>query len=179
MLLRKTAAPRVAIVVEQIWSAYPSAESLASAEQAELTARLRPLGLHRVRARALRESATVMVETYGGHPPRDRRALMRLPHAGRYVAAATRCFAFGEQEPVVDANVARIFERFFGLTAERQLHLVDDLWEFAEVLMGATPARAWNFALLDFAALVCRSRSPCCVDCPVARRCPASAMTPR
>lgn len=173
MLLRKTAAARVAPVVEQFWSRYPTAVILARAPQRELASLLRPLGLQRVRARALKEAAATLVLRHDGQPPRDPRALMALPHAGRYVAAATRCFAFGEQEAVVDANVARVVERFFGLTTTRQLHLADELWVFARSLMGRAPARAWNFAILDFAALVCTARSPRCSGCPVARRCPS------
>lgn len=171
MLLRKTAATRVAPVVLNVWARYPDAAALAGAGQRELAAELRPLGLHRVRARALRQCAATIHRLYGGVPPRQHEELTELPHAGRYVASATRCFAYGEQEPVVDANIARIFERFFGISTERQLHLADEVWEFAGVLMGTAPARAWNFAMLDFAALVCVPRTPRCVECPVARAC--------
>lgn len=173
MLLRKTRAEAVTPVYLKLVDRWSGPSQLAAADPSELAGLLRPLGLHNVRTNALIDAAAIMAERYAGLVPRDSVALQALPHAGRYVANATLCFAFGERRPVVDSNVARVFSRAFAATVPREIHKADEIWEFAYELLpsGALAVKQHNWALLDLGALLCIPRAPRCAACPIRSDC--------
>jgi len=94
---------------------------------------------------------------------------MDLPGIGDYSARATLCFAFGQQVPIVDTNVARILYRLFSIPGKfpsnpaRKRPLIS----LALNLMPEGIARYFNFAMLDLGSLVCKSGKPDCLSCPL------------
>jgi len=163
MLLRKTSANAVASLFDEFIEKYPTFKELSQANEKELVRLLQPLGLHNRRAKALHEIA-VNLSSCG--LPNTEQDLLELPHTGRYVANATLCFGFGRRKPIIDTNVARIYSRVFGLEVKKnQLHQDDALWEFAEQLLPLRLFRRYNFALLDFGAIICKQSSPLCSTC--------------
>lgn len=171
ILLSRTQAPQVSNAFEEMVARYPTPVSLASAETEAIRMVLRPLGLIK-RADYLKSTATSIVQRFGGEVPEDVESLMELPGVGRYIANAVACFAFGRRLAVVDANVIRVFGRFFGLHSDRSRPRSDPaIWEFAERIIPTTGAREFNLALLDFGILVCRARGPLCVSCPIKGGC--------
>lgn len=169
MLLRRTSAEAVEPVYREFLDRYPDLNSLSSADRDELADLLQPLGLHNKRAKALRDITSQLV--FSGIPDTEDE-LLELPHVGPYVANATLCFGYGQRQPIVDANVARIYSRVFDIDVmEDQLHEDDYLWDFAESLLPEESYRDYNLALLDFGAEVCTSQSPECDTCPVNEMC--------
>lgn len=97
---------------------------------------------------------------------------MRLPGVGAYIGNAVLCFAYGKDLAVLDTNVVRVFSRFFGINSKKARPRTDPtLWKTAQELVPPRRSRAYNWALLDFAASVCTSRSPQCHKCPLYRHC--------
>src|ERR687888_2458292 len=98
--------------------------------------------------------------SYAGELPRDLAGLMRLKGIGRYTAAAMACFAYEQPVAMVDTNVRRVLSRVFG-------------WEPAAVhrmALSVVPPRsayAWNQALMDLGATLCRAKQPLCLVCPL------------
>lgn len=158
-------------VLPSLIARYPCPEAMASANAEELSRLLRPLGLNRVRATALIEVARRICEEHRGRIPDDERALLNLPHVGRYTANAVLCFAYGHDVPVVDANVARVLSRLYRVPRPVEIHRADWLWDLAARLVPPGHAREFNWALLDLAGLVCLPRSPRCWDCPLSELC--------
>lgn len=77
-------------------------------------------------------------------------------------------FTTGEPYPVVDTNVSRILRRYFGLEDSlKGLRLEKAIYRLAETLIPRDAARDFNFALLDFGAMVCIARNPNCLSCPL------------
>lgn len=129
------------------------------------------LGLTK-RIGVLRKIARQIENKYAGSVPDREGELLRLYGVGRYIANAVLCFAFGRDVPIVDSNVIRVLQRFFGVRSSRARPRDDPgLWFLASRLIPQKRARAMNLALLDFEALVCTPRTPACPSCPVNTRC--------
>lgn len=160
VLLQQTLASKVEPVYEEFVDRYPEPEDLLDVDPDELAELLDPLGLQNVRAKALVDNAE---EIAGWGVPRDVEELQDLSYVGRYGANATLCFGFGERRPIVDANVVRLYGRFFGTDFDGAQD--DAAWEFAEEVLPAEDVQQYNLALLDFAADTCTARSPACDRC--------------
>lgn len=173
MLLRKTKAEAVEPVVREMIDLHPDIGALAYADEEGLANTLRPVGLNRIRAKAVKGVAAQLIEKHGGKVPGDLDALLSLPHVGRYSANAVMCFVFGEPRPIVDSNVVRVFARVFGTRKPTEVHKANDLWDFAEGLVPKDTPRDYNYALLDFGAIICRPRRPHCSRCPLSGMCMA------
>lgn len=174
VLLQRTQAPQVAANYERIVAAFPTPEALAAAPLTAVQDALRPLGLAK-RAKTLQRMGVELVARFGGRTPTDPAELGTLPGVGRYIAAATACFAGHKPIAVVDANVVRVYTRFFGVESTRSRPREDPaLWELAALLVPRRRAVDFNRALIDFSALVCKPRTPLCAVCPVRQRCRAA-----
>jgi len=108
---------------------------------------------------------------YGGNVPDSETELLRLPGVGPYVARSVLANAFGEPLAVLDANVARILERFFGLEGHRIKARDKALWALAGEVAPKTEVTRWNLTLFDFGARVCTALKPKCPECPLRSRC--------
>ena len=123
------------------------------------------LGYNR-RGVALHRCARVVVDEHDGRLPMDLPALLALPGIGPYTARAVLAFAGERDVAVVDTNVARVLARQAG----RPLRLVEAQAD-ADALVPSGQGWAWNQAMLDLGATVCRARAPDCGRCPVATSC--------
>lgn len=170
-LLQKTDATTVVPIYEAVLQRYPTLTALAAAVPGDLQALLQPLGLH-FRAERLQQAAAIVCTRYDGRIPATEAALLQLPGIGPYTARAICSQAFDLPAPVLDTNVARILERFFGLAGgDRVKSRCKLLWQAAERVAPATAVGRWNLALIDFGALVCKASRPQCHCCPLQPRC--------
>lgn len=172
MLLRRTRADVVGRVWPQLVSQYPSPQSLATANPQDIKQLLHPLGFAEMRSQALVTMAREIGAQYGGAVPRTADRLAALPHVGPYAANALASFAYGARAPVVDANVVRIYTRFFALEGlPANAYRSRAFWRLAARALPIQRVRDFNYALLDLGALVCRPTRPRCSDCPLVRSC--------
>ncbi len=155
---------------------FPDIASLARAREEDVLAAWSGLGYYR-RARSLREAAIAIVERHDGEFPKDRASVLALPGIGPYTAGAVLSIAFGQREPIVDGNVARVFSRLFAIEDELgSTNSQRRLWELAqELLPKSGDAGDWNQALMELGAMLCTARDPNCDACPLAERCLALA----
>lgn len=176
LLLVQTKAEDVAEVWPKFLMQYPSPKKLARAQIRSLIQILRPLGLQNQRARALRRVAKAIVERFGGQLPLSIQGLLSLPHVGLYVAAAVSCFSHGERVPIVDANVLRVFGRIYGIDTGRELRRSPSVWRIAWKILPSRNYALHNYGILDFAADICKSRSPQCQICGLNQICAYAKM---
>lgn len=160
MFLRRTRADVVESFIPAFLARYPDIPSLREADVEELAEIIRPMGLQNKRARGLIDLAD---QLEGDTLPDELDELLELPQVGPYVANATLCFASGEQRPIVDRNVDRIYRRLMGEDWDEMGEA--DRWGFAEAMLPEGKARRFNLALLDFAAAVCAAPDPNCEAC--------------
>jgi A/G-specific adenine glycosylase len=169
-LLQKTVAKTVSPIYEAFLVKYPTLDALVHASVEDVTALLQPLGLS-FRAERLCRSAMIVVDNYGGSIPTSEVELLLLPGIGKYTARSICANAFGQPAAVLDTNVARIVERFFGLQGERVKSRCKILWSAAEAIAPNKEVSRWNLTLLDFGAGICTARKPCCGECPLQEKC--------
>jgi A/G-specific adenine glycosylase len=169
-LLQKTDAQTVAPIYELFLQHYPTIRDLAAANLEDVAKIIAPLGLF-FRAERLQQCAEIIIQQYDGKIPDRQTELLKLPGIGDYTARAIGSQAFNQPLAVLDANVARILERFFGLQGERVKSRCKLLWGAADKIAPKTGVGTWNLALLDFGALTCKAQSPDCQNCPLAPKC--------
>jgi len=124
------------------------------------------LGYNR-RAVALRAGALRCVERHGGAVPGTLAELQALPGVGPYTARAVLAFAFEQDVGVLDVNAARVLAR---AVAGRRLS-GPEAQALADASVPPGAGWAWNQAVLDLGATVCRKAAPACDRCPAARWC--------
>ena len=169
---QQTQMPRVLPLWRRWIEAFPTLESLATADRAEVLRVWANAGYPR-RALHLREAARRCVDVHDGRLPRDEAGLLALPGVGPFTAAIVRSFGFGEDAPALDTNVARVIGRLLhgDLQPARETPPAA-LREGARQLLRPGTAARWNPALMDYGARVCLPR-PRCEECVVASWCAA------
>lgn len=169
-LLQRTDADKVLPIYETFITRYPTIEKLAIADLSALQELLQPLGLF-FRAERLSQTARIITEEYQQIVPDREATLFKLPGIGKYTARAICSQAFDRPVAVLDTNVARIIERFFGIVGGRVKSRCKILWSTADQIAPQCRVGYWNLTLLDFGAKVCTARKPRCSQCPLAQKC--------
>ncbi len=170
LMLQQTQVDRV-IPKYQAWlEKWPTIQALAKADLPTILVFWQGLGYNR-RARFLWKLAQEIVDNRANTWPQLEEELVELPGIGRYTARAIMSFAFGKPVGVVDTNVKRILSRVW-LAGESLSE--KEFFHFADNVLPPGQIDAWNQLLMDFGALVCTSRSPKCVICPLNQVCQAN-----
>lgn len=171
LLLIQTFAAKVVPVYIKFLEEYPEPKKAARGSPEKMERIVYPLGLLN-RARRIKEICTILVRQYSGIVPDDEAKLLSLPGVGLYTARATLCFAFEKDVAILDANIMRIFGRVFGISNHGGPGCLDrGTWEFAESILYRKEARRYNYALLDFGAVVCKHYNPSCHSCCISKIC--------
>jgi A/G-specific adenine glycosylase len=171
MMLQRTRSEQVAGVYPEFVRKYATVGRLAEASLRAVTRDLRTLGLN-FRAKTFQKLAREVSARHGGVVPVEAEEVVKLPGAGPYSATAVDAFLRGRRLPVIDANIARVVSRVFGLGRPDWRHATvrerSDLHEATLLAMGRSRPRTFYYGLLDFAAKVC-APTPACPDCPMHR----------
>lgn len=173
IMLQQTQVATVIPYFERFIARFPSVADLAAADTQEVLKLWEGLGYYS-RARNLLKAARQVVENGEGQLPTTATAWMTLPGVGEYTAAAVASIAHGEPVPSVDGNVLRVFSRFWGIEDDIALPQTREAMRARLLphIRRADPS-AFNQAMMELGALVCRPRSPDCGGCPLAPRCVA------
>ena len=159
---------RVNQVTPQLFHRWPGPGELAKAKLEDLENTIRATGLHRSKARNLRQTARVLVTEHGSAVPPDLDALVRLPGVGRKTAKVVLGEAFGVAAGVaVDTHVKRLACRI-GLSSS------GDPDRVARDLEALVPKPEWvdlSKRLVLHGRRVCRARRPSCDSCSLAGIC--------
>ncbi|UCD17794.1 MAG: endonuclease III [Candidatus Zixiibacteriota bacterium] len=162
---------RVNIVTKNLFEKYRNPDAFAEAEIGELENDIRSTGFFRNKARAIKESARVITNDFGGKVPRTLDELTRLPGVGRKTGSVVLGTGFGRAEGiVVDTHVARISRRLRFTDEKSPLKIEKDL-------MAIIPPEYWivySHMLIDHGRAVCKARKPDCDSCPLAKLCPSA-----
>ncbi|KAJ4353487.1 uncharacterized protein N0V89_005217 [Didymosphaeria variabile] len=164
-------------------SKWPTVESLAQASHDDVLSVWKGLGYYS-RATRLHEGAKAVISMQPSQSckiPSGVVELQKIPGIGRYTAGAVSSIAFGEAEPVLDGNVARVLSRQLGLYVDaKDKKSTDAFWEVADQLVKSvaghpekgrskTPGQ-WNQAIMELGSTICTPK-PKCDECPIRRTC--------
>ena len=169
IMLQQTTVTAVIPYFDRFTTRWPTVESLAAAEDAEVMAAWAGLGYY-ARARNLLACARA-VAAIGAFPATEA-GLRALPGIGPYTAAAIASIAFNARAAVVDGNIERVITRLFAISAP----LPQAKSAIRAAVDTLTPHdRPGDFAqgLMDLGSAICTPRNPICTACPLAPHCAA------
>lgn len=159
---------RVNLVTKELFSVYPTLDSLADAPLSELEEIVRPCGLFKVKAKNLKNCCQMIRDVYHSKVPDTMEELLKLPGVGRKTANLVLGDVYGKPAIVCDTHCIRICNR---------LGLIDttDPYKAELGLMEVLPpTRSNDFChrLVLFGREYCTARSPKCASCPLSSLCP-------
>lgn len=167
IMLHRTQVKQMVAVYERLVAEYPDIPALAAADKAILDALLFSLGL-RWRTDLLHVMAQEINTRFSGRIPADKADLLSLSGVSEYIAGAVRCFAWDQPEALMDTNTVRIAGRLVGWPVKDSSRRNARFRRALELLVDPQEPRAFNYALLDLAHLVCLKRQePRCQECPL------------
>ena len=152
---------------------YPTIKKLATAKDTDIYKLWEGLGYYN-RCKNLISTARFIAEELDGIFPGDYESILKLKGIGPYTAAAIASFAFGLPYAVVDGNVMRVLSRYFGIaiptdSTEGKVYFSSR----ANQLLAKHDPAAFNQAIMDFGATVCKPKNPDCTSCPMKNTCVA------
>lgn len=156
-------------VTPALFSRWPSAADLASADRTEMEEVLRPTGFYRAKTNSVITLGAALVERYDGEVPPRLADLVTLPGVGRKTANVVLGNAFGVPGITVDTHFGRLSRRM-GWTDE------EDPVKVEQAVGRLIPRKEWTMlshVVIFHGRRTCHARRPACGACPVARWCPS------
>lgn len=169
-LLQRTKAETVSKFYRQFIKDFPNWTSLDQADTAAIEQYLKPIGLYRQRAKRLKNLALEMVKRKG-KLPKERADLESIPFMGQYITNAVELIIHNKPSPLVDVNMARVLERYFGKRKMADIRYDPYLQKLSYKVVNLSRAKEINWAILDFAALICKAQKPICKSCQLNTAC--------
>lgn len=170
ILLQRTKAETVAKYYHVFFKKYPDWDSLSMASLHELEEMLQPLGLFKHRAKRI-EKITREYREKQGALPKTKAGLQESNLGSLYVANAYEIFVLEKRAALLDVNMARVLSRYFHPRPLKDMRQEKELQQLAKRVANVKACRELNWAILDFAAVVCTAKAPGCAKCPLQKRC--------
>ena len=109
---------RVNQITPKLFAAYPTLESLAAADIADLEEIVRPCGFFHMKAKSIKEMSAQLILNFGGVVPDNMEDLLSLSGVGRKTANLILGDVYGKPAIVADTHFIRITGRL-GLTKSK------------------------------------------------------------
>ena len=160
---------RVNLTTPALFSRFPDAYALASADPAVVEELIHSTGFFRAKARNLIGMARTVVARFGGEVPSAMADLVTLPGVGRKTANVVRSVAFGLPGLPVDTHVQRLSARL-GLTTETDPVRVETA---LNAMIPAHQRGVFSLRMILHGRATCTARRPHCERCLLADFCPS------
>jgi A/G-specific adenine glycosylase len=164
---QQTQITRVIQIWKKIIHKYPELKDIAKAETSDLLIIWSNTGYPK-RIINLKKTCEIILNKYNGKIPLEKEHLLNLPGVGPYTASIIECYGYKKNIPAIDINFERILGRFFLGKNKKNNNLdkiLDDLSKINQFSF-------WNPAIMDFGALICKSK-PKCEICILNKNCSA------
>ena len=158
---------RVNEITASLFQKYRNIDDYAKATTDEIASDIYGLGLYKNKSKAIKNTATILMEKYNGQVPQNREDLESLPGVGRKTANVVLSNAFNIPAIAVDTHVQRVSNRI-GLANS------NDVLDTEKQLMTIIPEEQWSHAhhlLIFHGRRICNARSPKCSQCEIAADC--------
>lgn len=171
-MLQRTKANQVVPIYDNFLKKYPDIKSLSKADIIDIAKIIQPLGLH-WRSAHFKKAAEYTMKEYKGNIPSNKEELLKIPGVGDYVAGVILAVAFSKITFIVDSNIARVMNRFYGLGLIGEIRRNKKIVNLSDELFSQCPCKPKEllFAIIDFSALVCTPLNPKHEICPLKDKC--------
>ena len=159
---------RVNLVTPALFAAYPTLESMAAADIADVENYVRSCGFYKHKARDIVLGCQMLLTDFGGKVPDTMEDLLKIPGIGRKTANLLLGDIHGKPGAIVcDTHCIRICGRL-GLSRGKEPEKVER--QLREIL---PPEESNDFChrIVLFGREVCTARKPKCEECPLAVHC--------
>lgn len=159
---------RVNKITPALYERFPTLESFAEADIADVEEIIKPCGFFHTKARDIVHCAGVLLERHGGRVPDTMEELCALPGVGRKTANLILGDVYGKPAVVVDTHCIRLSNR---------MGLVDGLKDPVKIESALRkvlpPEKSSDFChrLVLHGRAICSARKPECERCPVYNDC--------
>lgn len=173
MMLQQTNAEKVLVVYLEFLEKYPDFQALLKAKDEDIIELFTYLGLQNQRTSNLKDLADKVINKFNGVIPSKKEHLLSIKGIGEYISNAVLCFAFNKRVPILDGGIIRILGRLFNIKSNKRSPRTDiELWKKMEEILPIENYRNFNYALVDFASLICKERGkPLCKICFMNKYC--------
>lgn len=153
---------RVNVVTKELFSKYPTLESIAGAELEDIEKIVHPCGLYKTKAKDILSIANDLINRFGGQVPDNMEDLTSLSGVGRKTANLILGDIYHKPAIVCDTHCIRITNRL-GLSTTKDPYKCE--LQLREVL---DPEKSSDLChrLVLFGRDVCTARNPKCDECP-------------
>jgi len=162
---------RVNRVTETLFKKYRKAKDYAKADLSELEMDVKPTGFYRNKAKNIKQTSQILVDTFSSQVPKTMEELMQLPGVARKTANIVLQNAYGIVEGIaVDTHVRRVSKRL-GLTENEDPNKIE------QDLMEIIPKNRWmriTDLLIFLGRTVCVAKKPKCAECVLNKICPSA-----
>jgi len=162
-------------VTPVLFARYPDAESLATADPADVEAIVHPTGFFRNKTKNIMGAARRIIAEYDGRVPDTMEEMLTLPGVARKTANIVLANAFGAVVGIpVDTHVLRLSRRL-GFTKN------DDPVKVERDLMALFPQESWydlTYRIIEHGRSSCVARRPVCSACSLSELCPSAQKVP-
>ena len=172
IMLQQTTVNAVIPYYERWLKTFPTVFDLARADIHDVLKAWQGLGYY-ARAKNFHKAAGLVVDDHEGKLPADPVVVRSLPGFGPYTTGSVLSIAYDARLPIIDANVRRVVMRLLALPGEADTQQDKKVTAFLEKVLPRKGVGDFNQALMELGALVCRSKEPLCLLCPVRPYCSA------
>jgi len=170
VFLQRTKAETVGKYLPVFFKRYPSWKQLGEATEEEIQNFTRPLGLYRQRGTRLYKLAQELAKR-NGRFPKERNQVEEISMMGQYLTNAYELYVLKRKTPLLDVNMARLLERFFGERKMADIRYDPYLQTLAYRVVNIERSKELNWAILDYASLICKKIKPKCEACLMKTKC--------
>lgn len=158
---------RVNLVTPALFARFPTLESFATADVAEVENYVHSCGFYRHKARDIVAACRMLITDYDGKVPDTMEELLRLPGVGRKTANLLLGDIYGKPAVVCDTHCIRISNRL-GLAKGKEPEKVEQ--QLRAIL---PPEESSDFChrIVLFGRDLCTARNPKCTECPLRPYC--------
>ncbi len=171
VMLQQTQVQTAVPYYNRFFKQFPDLETLARANLQSVLKIWEGMGYYG-RARNLHHAAKQVVKEHNSIIPDTLMEFRKLKGVGEYIGSAVMSIAFHQPHAVVDGNVKRVLARLYEMddpvnrsSSHKTFH------QAASELLDTGNPSAFNQAMMELGALVCRPKNPKCSHCPVQKHC--------
>lgn len=161
---------RVNLVTKELYSRFPTLESLAEADLEEICEIIKPCGLFRTKGSDIKNASVMLLEKFGGKVPDNMEDLLMLPGIGRKTANLIVSDIYGKPAIVADTHCIRISNKL-GLnnpSCGKDPYKVE---MSLKAIVAPEEQASLCHRFVHFGRDVCTARNPQCTICPLQQLC--------
>ena len=168
-MLQQTQVKTVIPYFEKFTNRYQSIESLSRASEKKILKLWEGLGYYR-RARNLLATSKILVNKYNSKLPKDIGEIKTLPGVGDYTSNVLIALIYNKPTLALDGNVKRVISRILNME-EKKIDFKNFKNLNRKKIFNTKRNSDLVEAMMEFGALICNSKTPKCMECPIKKDC--------